>query len=57
MRVGSVISPETARLCLELLAQVPLSVTDPEFEAKSERLVAARDELAAVLADETHKNP
>lgn len=45
------VSKATADLCLSLLGQVPLTVTDPEFDSKVAQLTKARDELLSVPAD------
>jgi hypothetical protein len=44
------ISRETATLCLGLLAQVQLSATDPDLQAKVAQVVQAREELAHAAA-------
>jgi hypothetical protein len=45
------VSKATADLCLSLIAQVPLTVTDPDFDAKVAQLTKARDELLSVPTD------
>lgn len=51
-----IISKATARVCLGLLGQVQLKVTDEKASEAWTRLSAARDELLAVLNGDMHND-